>query len=228
MPPRVKYTKESMLEIARDIIIADGLESLTARNISSKMGSTTAPIFTHFGSMDELIREAYLSLAHECEVILLDCLNYYPSLKSFGIKWVSYARQYPHLYEMIFLQRGLNDDLADLTRKHFDELLDPVRKNTAETFKISDKEAAQILDKMILFISGICVAIVNNVRNYTDEEVGSLISECGLALVSALHFKKGYANLNMANVLFTSVNNMPVRKEQANEYPGYNVFNDQE
>ena len=44
MPPRAKYTREEITEIALGIVAESGAESLNARSLAEAMGTSTRPI----------------------------------------------------------------------------------------------------------------------------------------------------------------------------------------
>lgn len=48
MPPKAKFAKEEIVNAALDIVRTEGFESLTARALGSKLGSSARPIFTVF------------------------------------------------------------------------------------------------------------------------------------------------------------------------------------
>ena len=65
MPPRAKYTREEITEIALGIVAESGVESLNARSLAEAMGTSTRPIFTAFRNMDELeqcVRESAMEV----------------------------------------------------------------------------------------------------------------------------------------------------------------------
>ena len=47
MPPRAKYTREEITEIALGIVAESGAESLNARSLAEAMGTSTRPILRH-------------------------------------------------------------------------------------------------------------------------------------------------------------------------------------
>ena len=106
----------------KEIIEEKGLEGLSAREISGRLGSTTAPIFTYFGSMDELVKAVYNSICEDCKEYLLNSLDSSTSLIKFCLRWIGYARENPRFYELIFLLRGQTEELSIITRKKFKEM----------------------------------------------------------------------------------------------------------
>ena len=59
MAPKNKFTKEEMVEAALRVVQAKGIGCLTAKAIADELGTSTRPIFTYFGSMDEVKQAVY-------------------------------------------------------------------------------------------------------------------------------------------------------------------------
>lgn len=184
MPPKPKYSAESVIEACRKIIVEKGIDNLTAREISSTLGSTTAPIFTYFGSMDELIKQVFFSIVDECEGYLLESLKYSPTIKEFGIRWVRFAKENPNLYEFIFLLRGQTEKLAVEVKHRFALMLEPLVQSLANEYKLPVETCHRIMLKMTIFISGICVSIINGVSEYTEDKTAELIGESASAWIN--------------------------------------------
>ena len=55
MPPKQKYTRESILQTSLNIAKRDGLSSVVARNVGKELGCTVSPIFSYFKNMDALM-----------------------------------------------------------------------------------------------------------------------------------------------------------------------------
>jgi len=54
MGPKVKFSKEQIIDVAFEIARADGIDGITMRKIAEKMGSSVAPIYVNFKNVDEL------------------------------------------------------------------------------------------------------------------------------------------------------------------------------
>ena len=46
MPPKPKFTKEEVVEVALKLVSERGIEALTARDLGLQLGSLARPIFT--------------------------------------------------------------------------------------------------------------------------------------------------------------------------------------
>ena len=57
MPPKVKITKENIVNAALNIVRKDGAAALNARSLAAAIGCSTQPLFSNFSSMEELDAE---------------------------------------------------------------------------------------------------------------------------------------------------------------------------
>ena len=54
MPPKVKVTKEEIINAAVDIFRKSGAQAINARTVASVLNRYTQPVFSNFATMDEL------------------------------------------------------------------------------------------------------------------------------------------------------------------------------
>lgn len=59
MPPKAEITKEKVLDAAFEMVREQGLEVLTARSIAQRLKCSTQPIYSAYGSMEELKDDVY-------------------------------------------------------------------------------------------------------------------------------------------------------------------------
>ena len=52
MPPKVKITKEDIVQAGMEIVRRDGEAGLNARSIAAVLGCSTQPVFSNYDSMD--------------------------------------------------------------------------------------------------------------------------------------------------------------------------------
>ena len=57
MAPRVKFTRDEMVQAALSVVKAKGISAITARAIADELGVSTQPVFTCFNTMEEAKRE---------------------------------------------------------------------------------------------------------------------------------------------------------------------------
>ena len=54
MPPKPKYKKEELIEVALKLTRESGIDAVVARNLGKKLGVAPSTIFTHFESVEEI------------------------------------------------------------------------------------------------------------------------------------------------------------------------------
>ena len=64
MPPKAKFTREEVVRTALEMVRENGMDTLSARNLSARLGSSASPIFTIFQNMEDVQQEV-ISAAHE-------------------------------------------------------------------------------------------------------------------------------------------------------------------
>lgn len=89
MPPKAKYTREEIVQIALDLVSEKGIGALNARNLGAAMGTSTRPVFTAFKNMNELTEEVKIAAMHRFD---------------------EYAKDDPETGVPAFQERGIADD----------------------------------------------------------------------------------------------------------------------
>ena len=130
MPPRVKITKEEIINTAVDIVRKEGAQAINARNIAAVLNCSTQPIFSNFTTMDDL-RYAII------EKIDMLCQEYmkrevesgaYPDYKASGMAYIRFAKEERELFKLLYMRDRadetfaanlkLTDDMHSLVKKH--------------------------------------------------------------------------------------------------------------
>lgn len=118
--------KEALIQEALKMVTSNGVESITLRELTTKIGSSRSSIYRHFKSKDELIKsviqagfellyESILPTLHTKESILDRFFN-------MGQAYLTFALNNPNLYRMIFghevqKQREESCDIKDENQK---------------------------------------------------------------------------------------------------------------
>ena len=130
MPPRVKITKEEIINSAVDIVRTEGAQANNARNIAGILNCSTQPIFSNFATMDDL-RYAIV------EKVDLLCQEYikreiesgeYPAYKASGMAYIRFAKEERELFKLLYMRdrtdetfamnMELTNDMHDLVKNH--------------------------------------------------------------------------------------------------------------
>ena len=54
MPPKVKVTKEAVVNAAVQIVRSQGVQALNARTVAAALNCSTQPVFSNFETMEQL------------------------------------------------------------------------------------------------------------------------------------------------------------------------------
>ena len=106
MPPKVKVTKEEIVNVAFELVKNSGADALNARSIASILNCSTQPVFSNFATMDEL-RLAVVEKADEL------CGDYikremasgeYPAYKASGMAYIRFAKEEKELFKLLYMR----------------------------------------------------------------------------------------------------------------------------
>lgn len=106
MPPKVKITKEDIINTALGLVREKGSDAVNARAIAAALNCSTQPVFSNFATMDELLKEI-VAAAYE---IYLDFIKReeqsgkYPRYKAFGIAYIRFAEKEKELFKLLFMR----------------------------------------------------------------------------------------------------------------------------
>ena len=105
MPPKVKVTKEKIVQAAVNIIRQSGPAAINARTLAAALNCSTQPIFSNFATMEELHRavtEKALHLYQEYTAREMACQEH-PSYKASGIAYIRFAKEERELFKLLFM-----------------------------------------------------------------------------------------------------------------------------
>lgn len=126
MPPKFKTEAEKqaartqILDAARELFVAKGVEAVTMREIAKKIGYSATTIYLHFKDKEALIHALCFSdfrtLGVEL-VVILENPNSVARLIDLGSAYARFALAYPNHYRMMFMTEkppnALNEDEID-------------------------------------------------------------------------------------------------------------------
>lgn len=177
MPPKPKFTRQEIAAAALNIIKADGVEALTARNLGSKLGSSARPIFTVFKNMEEVKQAARDLALREFEDCTKDFTEYTPAFKQVGMQMVSYAIHKPELYKLLFMQEyPERQTFAQLVGKlggMAEECVEVIQRDYAMT----EEEARLLFEQVWVHTFGLGALCAMKVCDFTEEEIAEKLGQ---------------------------------------------------
>lgn len=214
MPPKPKFSKEEIINAAYEIARSEGIDAVVARTIGKKLGTTATPIFTFFNGMEELKKEVYNKAKAEALAYLQESVHYFPAFKEFGLRWIRFAVQEPHLFRLLFVSEASYADVPDNFMHEFAAVTAPILQSITAGFGVSEDDAKELFDQMILHANGIATFAMSH-PGYLDEATTSrLLSETCIGLVAVIKLRDGSFDTEQARQMALATDRMPVKKEQ--------------
>ncbi len=184
MPPRTKFSRAQIVEAAFDIAKKEGTASLTIRRVADALGSSIAPIYVNFETVDDLI-EAVLEEVVALSQRLIAQQQTGNPFRDIGMASLSLARDYPHLFrDLISVQKKqMQRHQAELSP----ELVQAMRQDP-ELEGLSDDQLSQLLLRMRVFQMGLSFMIANDLLPEAESEEAqiALLLDTGADLISGM------------------------------------------
>ena len=106
MPPKVKITREAIVDTAVEIVRKEGAQAVNARTLAAVLGCSTQPIFSNFASMEQL----RLAMVERADAM---CNQYiaremekgeYPNYKASGMAYIRFAKEEKELFKLLYMR----------------------------------------------------------------------------------------------------------------------------
>lgn len=177
MPPKPKFTKEEIVAAALELVSKNGIESLTARELSLYLGSSARPIFTVFKSMEEVAQAVREAAMDKYEEFVSRALDYFPEFKKYGMQMVAFSKQEPKLFQLLFMTENNS-------AKSFEDVF-PILGKTARAcieiierdYKLEPDMAMLLFEHAWIHSFGICVMCAMGTCRFTDDEISQMLSD---------------------------------------------------
>lgn len=190
MPPKTQYTKEEVTKAAVAVVEKAGLKSLTARSVAAKLGCSTAPVYHHFATMDDLA----LSVMKETQKALLEYSSRPYTDRVFlnmGTGVALFACQHRRLYRALMLE---GDSYRDVIHEFLDVLESEMTKDERFT-SLPENERRLLLRKMWTYTHGLASLIcVGLIKDCSQDLIIKSLTEVGADVIGATLAK--YKNID--------------------------------
>jgi len=181
MPPRIRFTREQVVEAAVLIVERDGLKSLTARNVAASLGSSTAPVYSQFATMEELA----LAVIRETQKMLLEYTTRPYTDRVFlnmGTGVAMFACEHALLYRALMLE---GDSYGDVVHEILDTLESELGRDGRFT-SLSATEKHVLMTKMWTFTHGLASLIsVGLIKECNQDHVVGALVDIGTDVIGA-------------------------------------------
>ena len=173
MPPKPKYTKEELVEVALELTRESGIDAVVARTLGNKLGVAPSTVFTHFESIEE-IRQAVLEAARRLyNEYVEEGLRMTPPMKGFGVQYIRFAMEEHNLFSLLFMQKREGFKMVDfiVNEGHYEKII-----KAAQTDFFLEREQAELLyHNMFTYAHGIAAMSATGVCSFSLEEISQML-----------------------------------------------------
>ncbi len=173
MAPKVRTTREDIVNKAVELVRQGGVQALNARAIAAALNCSTQPIFSNFNSMEEL-QEATLEAAYKIYLGMLDReyeSGKYPKYKSFGMAYIRFAKEEKELFKLLFMRNRTGEDL--ILTPDFDESVDIIMQANG----LPREKALLIHLEMWAFVHGIGTMFATSFLDLEWDLVSNMLTD---------------------------------------------------
>lgn len=108
MPPKVRITRQAILEAALEIVRQKGPNALNARSLAGSLGCSVQPVFREFSSMQALHAAVVQTAQQLFDAEMLAALGGEDGFLGMGITYIGFAGREKNLFQLLFMSGGFN------------------------------------------------------------------------------------------------------------------------
>lgn len=190
MPPKAKYSKDQIVQIALKVVSEQGVAALTAKELSLAMQTSTSPIFTVFNSMQEVLAEVKIAAMKEFEQYSNKIQEPMPIFKKVGMQMIMFAKEEPKLYQFIFMSENEKAESFDDIYSHLGKLADECLEVIQSEYSLTLNEAQKLFRHVWIHTFGIGALCATGACNFSIEQISQMLTEDFTAALMLIKSKK--------------------------------------
>lgn len=173
MAPKIRFPREKVVEAALQVVREYGAESLTVRLVAAKLGASSQPIFTHFPTMEALMKAVTDAAHEEYNHYIEPCFQKKTYQKFFAINYIRFASCEPNLFALLFMQKCPERTLTDYlgAEGHYERIIEFFCENEGLT-----RSQAEILYRSLwMYLQGMASMQWSGGINYSEKDILDLL-----------------------------------------------------
>ena len=190
MPPKVKFSKETIIGTALQLVREQGMASLTARALAEKLGATPRVIFGQFANMSELQAEVIVAAEMVVVEYIRKALEDEKPFQSVGVAYILFASKEPQLFQLLFQNPSKDpirrfQDFLPMKDHSYQLVLDSI---VADPLTV--EEASRLYQHLFIYSHGMASMVASGIYQFSMEEVIGLLTEVCQSLIKEMVGKK--------------------------------------
>lgn len=174
MPPKIKVTKESIIEASYFLLKEQGFQKVNARDVAKSLNCSVQPIFRTFQHMDNLKKELYRHVEEIFDQFMESGMqnNRIPFL-GMGLAYIEFAKKEKNLFNFLFMSdefkgRNLLQMIKEESNKEIIEIISSMSG-------LSFNQSQNLFLNIWLMTHGIASLMATNDCDLNDEEIETIL-----------------------------------------------------
>ena len=186
MPPKVKVTKQMIVDASFEVIRSKGHENLNARTVAEYLGCSTQPVLYNFKTVDEIRAAAYeIADCYHTAYIMPDGTEANPML-ALGLRYVRFGQEEKHLFRFLFQTDKFGGMDVDALLE--DPNLAGILEVMAKGLGCGTEQARELFLSFFCMAHGLASLLANNSMRYEEEQCRKMLEQ---VFYGVLRSKKG-------------------------------------
>ncbi|MBQ9608837.1 MAG: TetR/AcrR family transcriptional regulator [Lachnospiraceae bacterium] len=189
MPPKVKISKEMILDAGFKIIREEGYEHFNVRRIAEVLHCSTQPIMYNFKTVEEIRNDIY-KIADEFHTnyIMPDISKGGNPLHLLGMNYIRFGYEEDNLFRFLFQS---NEFAGNDVRQLIDNPdASPLINMVTMGIGCDVDEAKDIFLEFFCVVHGFASLLANNAMNYDEEQADKLLTQVFNGVIAVRDIKK--------------------------------------
>ena len=174
MPPKIKVTKDDIINAAVEIVRSKGAQAINARAVAAELNCSTQPVYSNFATIDEL----RLAVVDKAEELSREYMRRevedgkYPEYKAGGMAYIRFAKEEKELFKLLYMRDRSGEVIPESTDLS-DEMESIVHKQTG----LSGLDVKLFHLEMWAFVHGIAVMFATGYVELDPELVSKMLTD---------------------------------------------------
>lgn len=183
MPPKVKVTKEMVLDASFEIIRANGHENLNVRTIAEYLKCSTQPVLYNFKTVDEIRETVYeIADAYHTSYIMPKETDEDPLL-TMGLNYVRFGHEEKNLFRFLFQTNKFGG--MDIHTLMSNPDLSDIIEVMARGFECDVDETSEIFLTFFVIAHGLASLLANNAMEYDEAQSTKMLENVFFGMLSS-------------------------------------------
>jgi len=184
MPPRIKITKDSILEAAFMVAKEKGIQHVNARELARQLNCSTQPIFRAYENMEDLKHQLYQKAEDYYNQFMFQGLAHEIPFLGMGLAYIRFARLERNFFILLFMT-------DQFKIKSFSEMIEGEDNQQVIAIiqgmsGLSEELAKTLFVDIWLMIHGIASMVATNSCDFEETEIETILKDTFSGLLHRL------------------------------------------